>query len=92
MPEKIAAAAAGSFAGHFVLPLRLCPVGHDAHHGWAGLSPWGQGSCALPLPMETYQFPNQHQVFTTEGEGFAIILPVNLGSILLFFRKPIKFC
>jgi len=30
----------------------------------AGLSPWGQGSCALPLPLETYQFPNQHQIFT----------------------------
>ena len=62
MPEKIAAAAAGSLPGHFMLPLSS-PCGAQCS-SWAGLSPWGQGSCALPLPMETYQFPNQHQIFT----------------------------
>lgn len=42
MPEKIAAAAAGILAGHFMLPL-TSPWGAQCP-SWAGFSPWGQGN------------------------------------------------
>lgn len=89
MPEKIAAAAAGSFAGHFMLP-RSSPCGARCPSwvGWA-LS-LGTGQLGTTSPCGNFLAPKS--VFTAEGEEFAIILPVNLGSILLFLIKPVKFC
>lgn len=60
MSEKIAAAAAGSLAGYFML-LHRSPSEAQSP-SWAALSPLGHGSCALLLPTETYQFSHQHVV------------------------------
>lgn len=64
MPDKRATGSAGSLAGHSVLSL-ISPCKAQSL-SWAGPSPWVQSSCAPPLSVETFQFPEQHPTFTAQ--------------------------